>query len=116
MKNITYDFIAYLFAIRPGISKVGSYTGTGSTINVDCGLTSCASFVLIKRTSGSGDWRVWDTTRGIVSGNDCVLILNTTDAQDCGYDTIDPLNSGFSLPASGYANESGETYIFLAIA
>jgi hypothetical protein len=72
--------------------------------------------VLIKRTSGSGDWRVWDTLRGIGSGNDPFIELNSTSAQADGYDIIDPHNSGFSLPASGAANESGETYIFLAIA
>ena len=50
------DYIAYLFATLPGISKVGSYTGTGSALNIDCGFTNGARFVLIKRTSGSGDW------------------------------------------------------------
>ena len=69
-------FIAYLFASLDGISKVGSYTGTGSNINVDCGFTAGARFVLIKQSepagtgSNVGDWYVWDSTRGIVSGND----------------------------------------------
>jgi hypothetical protein len=33
-------YIAYLFATAPGVSKVGSYTGTGTTLNVDCGFTA----------------------------------------------------------------------------
>jgi hypothetical protein len=67
-------YIAYLFATLAGVSKVGSYTGTGTTLNVDCGFTAGARFVLIKRTDSTGDWYVWDTARGIVSGDDPYLL------------------------------------------
>ena len=115
--------IAYLFASLDGISKVGSYSGTGSNINVDCGFTAGARFVLIKQTEpagtgSSGDWYVWDSTRGIVSGNDPYLLLNTTAAQVTSTDYIDPLNAGFTVTSSAPAalNTSGGTYLFLAIA
>jgi hypothetical protein len=68
-------YIAYLFATAPGVSKVGSYTGTGTTLNIDCGFTAGARFILIKRTDSTGDWYVWDTARGITSGNDPYLLL-----------------------------------------
>ena len=110
------DFIAYLFATLPGISKVGTYTGTGSTINVDCGFTAGARFVLTKRTDFATDWVFYDTARGIVSGNDPALTINANDADYTTYDFIDPLNSGFTLNASGFSNQSGGNYIFLAIA
>jgi hypothetical protein len=29
-----------------------------------------AKFVLIKEQTDAGDWFMWDTTRGIVAGND----------------------------------------------
>ena len=111
-------FIAYLFATLDGISKVGSYTGTGYAVNVDCGFTNGARFVMIKRTDSSGDWYVWDTTRGIVSGNDPYLLLNSTAAEVTNTDYIDPLNAGFTVSSSAPAalNTSGGTYIFLAIA
>ena len=35
---------AYLFASLDGISKVGSYSGTGSAQNIDCGFTNGARF------------------------------------------------------------------------
>jgi len=112
-----YHFIAYLFATLPGISKVGSYTGSSSAVDVDCGFTNGARFVLIKRTDQSGNWYVFDTTRGIVSGNDPALWLNSSNAQITNTDYIDPLSSGFTVTtASGDINESGGTYIFLAIA
>ena len=111
-------YIAYLFVTLPGISKIGSYTGTGNNINVDCGFTAGARFVLIKRSDGNGDWYVWDSTRGIVSGNDPYIELNTSDAEVTNTDYIDPLNAGFTVTSSAPAalNTSGGTYIFLAIA
>jgi len=113
----SYDYIAYLFATVPGISKVGSYTGTGANLDVDCGFTSGARFVLVKRTDSAGDWYYWDTVRGIVAGNDPYLFLNTTAPQAYGTDFIDPLSSGFTITSSTAAlNASGGTYIFLAIA
>ena len=110
--------IAYLFATLPGISKVGSYSGTGSNIGVDCGFTSGARFVLIKRTDSAGDWYVWDTARGIVGGNDPYLLLNDAVQEVTNKDYIDPLNSGFTVTSSAIAdlNTSGGNYIFLAIA
>ena len=114
--NDTY--VAYLFASQPGVSKVGSYTGTGGNVDVDCGFAAGARFVLIKRTDSTGDWYVWDTARGITSGNDPYLNINTANAEVTNTDYIDPLNAGFTVTSSASAdiNESGGTYLFLAIA
>jgi hypothetical protein len=114
-------YIAYLFGDLPGISKAGTYTGTGNAINVNCGFTNGARFVLIKRTDGSGnvgDWYVWDTLRGIVSGNDPYLLLNSNATQTTNTDYVDPLSTGFTVTSSAPAalNASGGTYLFLAIA
>jgi len=112
------NYIAYLFASLPGISKVGSYTGDGTTNGskvIDCGFSNGASFVLIKRTSGgNSEWYVFDTTRGIVSGNEGRIELNTTSAELASDDFIDPVSSGFAV--NGHINQSNETYIFYAIA
>ena len=111
-------YVAYLFASLPGVSKVGSYTGTAADLNVDCGFSAGARFILIKRTDSTGDWYVWDSARGIVSGNDPYLLLNSTAAEVTSTDYIDPLASGFTVTSSAPAalNASGGSYIFLAIA
>jgi hypothetical protein len=114
-------YIAYLFASLPGISKVGSYTGNGSSQTIDCGFTSGARFILIKRTDGSGDWCVWDTVRGIVADEDARLELNTTDDENNNVDEIDPHASGFivnnaSGGQSAQINGNNDEYIFYAIA
>ena len=114
----TDSVIAYLFASLAGVSKVGSYTGTGATLNIDCGFTSGARFVLLKKTSSTGHWILFDTARGIVSGNDPFLQINRTTAEVTAYDVVDPYSSGFTLtsdPTYGL-NTSGDSYIFYAIA
>lgn len=111
-------FIAYLFATLSGVSKVGSYTGTGSSFNVDCGFTNGARFVLIKRWDSGGDWYLWDTLRGINSGTDSHLLLNGSSGQTGGYDWIDPHSSGFTVTngAGTNINTNNGKYLFYAIA
>ena len=46
-------YIACLFATLDGISKVGSYTGNGSSQTINCGFSNGAKFVLIKQTNVS---------------------------------------------------------------
>ena len=111
-------YIAYLFASQDGISKVGSYTGNGgASQDIDCGFSNGARLVLVKAASGTGDWWIWDTERGITAGNDSSMRLNTTDAEVTTLDFIDPLSSGFTVVGSDSSrNGSGIEYIFLAIA
>jgi hypothetical protein len=114
----SYTYVAYLFATCPGVSKVGSYTGTAATQTINCGFASGARFVLIKRTDSTGDWYVWDSARGIVAGDDPYLLLNSTAAEVTSTDYVDTAASGFELTATAPAaiNASGGSYIFLAIA
>jgi hypothetical protein len=111
-------FVAYLFATCPGVSKVGSFTGTGATQVINCGFTGGARFVLIKATNTTSDWYVWDSARGIVAGNDPRFILNNTAAEVTSTDWVDTAATGFELSNAGgnLANSSGVSYIFLAIA
>ena len=111
-------YVAYLFATCAGVSKVGSYTGTGTTLQINCGFTAGARFVLIKRTDSTGDWYVWDSARGIIAGNDPYLLLNSTAAEVTGTDYVDTYSAGFEISSTAPAaiNASAGTFIFLAIA
>lgn len=110
--------IAYLFATKNGISKVGSYTGNGTNQTINCSFTTGARFILIKRTDSTGDWFVWDTARGIAAGNDPHFSLNATVAEVTTNDSIDSDSSGFIVNqvAATNINVNAATYIFLAIA
>lgn len=111
-------YIAYLFASKPGISKVGYYTGTGADgLQVDCGFTNGARFVMVKRVDGTGNWNVFDTARGINAGNDPQLAFNSSNSELTNNDFIDTLSSGFIINNTGTAmNGNGGKYMFLAIA
>jgi hypothetical protein len=109
---------SYLFATVAGVSKVGSYTGTAALQTVNCGFTTGARYVLIKRTDTTGDWYSYDSSSGITSGNDPYMLLNSTAAQVTGTNYVDTDTTGFKVTAAAPAglNAVGGTYIFLAIA
>ena len=124
--SLTY--IAYLFATLPGISKVGSFVGNGTTQTIDCGFSAGARFLLIKGSTNTQNWYVFDSVRGIVArpagqpfspyayGLDAKLQLDNTSAEFINVDFIDPHNSGFIVNAGAEVNGSGVSYIFYAIA
>ena len=111
-------YVAYLFGTCAGVSKVFSYTGNGSSQTINCGFTGGARFVLIVRTDSTGNWYVWDTARGIVSGNDPHLRLNSTAAEVTTDDSVDTDNTGFIVNqvAATNVNVTSATYIGIAIA
>lgn len=112
-------YVAFLFATLAGISKVGGYTGNGSSQNIDCGFASGARFILIHRIdSGSNNWYCWDTARGIVTGNDGRISLNSATAEVTTDDSVDPYSPGFTVNqlAATNINVTSATYIYLAVA
>ena len=110
-------FVAYLFATCAGVSKVGTYTGNGTTQAIACGFTGGARFVLIKRTDAVGGWYVYDTARGMTTLTDPYLLLNSTAAQSATLGSVTTTAGGFTVNATILAaiNTSGASYIFLAI-
>ena len=114
------SYFAVLFASVDGVSKVGSYTGNGTSQTIDCGFTSGARWVLVKYANGTGDWCMFDTTRGLVSGNDTLITLSSPGTHYTGADDIDPHPSGFTInhdtTFGNLLNGSGSEYIFYAIA
>lgn len=117
ISSAAQTYVSYLFASLPGISKVGNYTGNGTAQVIDCGFATGARFILIKRIDAAGDWMVADSSRGLVSGNDPMLKLNSTAAEITSLDWVDPDPSGFVInqEPTGNANVSGGSYVFLAI-
>jgi hypothetical protein len=112
-------FVAYLFATCAGVSKVGSYTGNGTTQTINCGFgAGGARFVLLKRTDAVGNWYVYDTARGMTTLTDPYLLLNSVVAETATLGSVTTVSTGFALNSTILAaiNVSAGTYIFLAIA
>mgnify|MGYP000594905006 CR=1 FL=1 len=110
-------YIAYLFATVPGISKIGTYTHTGSAdLTVNCGFTEYANFVLIKKIDGTGNWFLFDTARGYFATSDLVTILGNTSSDTANSaDYIAPASGGF-IAKSGTSVGNAATYLFMAFA
>ena len=101
--------IMMLFASVDGISKVGSYTGTGGTGTITTGFQP--RFLIYKKTSSTQDWFVLDTTRGWGSGDDKYLELNNDNDQD-DFQFGAPTSTGFTV--EDYNNTSGASFIYYA--
>ena len=116
--NTGTSLVGFFFATLAGISKVGSFTGNGSSQTIDCGFTSGSRFILIKRTNANGNWVFFDSLRGIITGNSPSLFLNDTEGQRTSEDIIDPASSGFIVnqETQQNLNVNGSNYIFYAIA
>ena len=108
--------IAYCFHSVDGYSKVGSYTGNGSTDGpfVHCGFRP--AFVLIKGSSVAGSWVLHDTKRESYNQMDLRIFPNLSNAEDTNTgDAIDALSNGFKIRGT-IRNASAATYIFIAFA
>lgn len=116
--NSNDTFVAYMFATCPGVSKVGSYTGTGALQTINCSFTTGSRFVLIRRIDSAGGWYVWDSARGISSGDDPYIFLNNTAGEVTNTNYVDTTSVGFQVTAAAPdgINANGGKYIFLAIA
>jgi hypothetical protein len=117
--NLSYGTnVAYLFATCAGVSKVGSYTGNGSTQTINCGFgAGGARFVLIKRTDATGDWYVYDTARGMTTLTDPYLLLNLASTGAATLGSVTTVSTGFALNSTILAaiNVNAGTYIFFAV-
>jgi hypothetical protein len=111
-------YLSYLFATCPGVSKVGTYTGNGTTQTIDCGFTGGARFVLIKKTSATGDWYVYDTARGMTTLTDPYVLFNSTAVEAATLGSVTTVSTGFALNSAILAaiNTNAASYVFLAIA
>jgi hypothetical protein len=109
------NLVAYLFSSLSGVSKVGTYTGNGSSVTVTTGFQP--RFVMVKRTDSTGNWIVGDSARGLPTGNDPALFLNSTATETTGQDWVDVSSTSFTVNETALnANVNTATYLYLAVA
>ena len=111
--------IAYCFHSVDGYSKVGSYTGNGSTDGpfVHCGFRP--AYVMVKRTDASGNgWAIKDDARFPSNVMNGYLFAESSGAEGTASSLdMDFTSNGFKWRGtSSDGNASGGTYIFLAFA
>jgi len=111
-----YDYIAYCFAEKQGYSKFGSYTGNGNADGTFTYLGFKPAFIMIKKTSGSSDWAMFDNKRqGYNVANNLLYPNNTT--SDTTGTFLDLVSNGFKMRTTAtWSNASGASYIYMAFA
>ena len=108
------DYIAYCWHNVPGLQKFGKYTGNGDSDGSFIELGFRPALVLIKVTTTTNDWVIYDTERDTFNASDAELYPNTSGAENTS-GPIDILSNGFKLRWSDTAiNGSGTNYIYLA--
>ena len=109
------NYVSMLFSSVSGISSVGSYTGNGSTTGPIITTGFQPRLIMLKRADDSGSWYLYDTLRGITSGNDHRIELNGNYGQSSGADDVDVLSTGFQLKHTwDNLNGSGCKYLYNA--
>ena len=117
------NYIAYCFAPVAGYSAFGSYTGNGAGgyPNADGPFVYLGfrpRFVLIKATSQTENWVVYDTARSSYNVLDDQLYPNANTAETSGANReIDVYSNGFKIRSnSGQVNSNSATYIYACFA
>ena len=99
-----------------GIVKTGSYLGNGSSTGPVIDLGWEPQWILIKNATGTSDWTIFDSTRGIITdGGDNYLHPNSTDQETENLERVDLTSRGFKITDSGWINNNGDTYVYMAI-
>ncbi len=109
------DLIAYCFA-NTSMSKMGSYTGNGSTDGTFVYTGFRPAFVIQKNTSATQGWQLQDNKRLGYNPNNYLLQPHTSQAESA-LQRVDLLSNGFKVRTTDAGqNASGNNYIFMAFA
>jgi len=111
-------YITYCFKSIPGFSKYDKYTGNGNADGTFVYLGFRPAWVILKATSRTGNWIMYDNARDTFNTVDEGLFPNLSSAESTqSGGNIDFLSNGFKCRATGSAmNESSATYIYWAFA
>jgi hypothetical protein len=116
--NYNTTNLAYCFAEKQGYSRFGKYVGNGNANGAFVYTGFKPAFVIVKKSTGTGNWLVYDNKRGAFNLNDEYIYGNEPNAEatssTSGYDF---LSNGFKTRNTyNDGNVSGQTYIYMAFA
>ena len=113
---IGVEYVAYCWSEVPGISKIGSYSGTGTDNFIETGFKP--AFVLSKSTNNSGSWFILDAARDPQDPRHKALVPNAPNPENPDHPNVFFNDNGFTLgpDTGGWSNFSGLDYVYLAFA
>ena len=113
------NWVSYVFKEVEGYSRFGGYKGNGSTDGPFAYTGFRPAFLMIKKTSGTGNWCVFDNKRNPTNAVNLMMLADTADNESAGGtgDNLDFLSNGFKIrDNSSGRNGNGATYIYMAFA
>jgi hypothetical protein len=116
--TVANPFVAYCWAEIAGFSAFGSYTGNGSADGPFVYLGFRPKFIMIKSSSATGNWRIFDTSLNLYNLSTQSLAPNSSSSENTGTTlVIDILSNGIKMRGNdSNTNGSGVTYIYAAFA
>ena len=114
--NKVGTMIAYVFTGKKGFSQFGGYTGNGNADGPFIYTGFRPAWVMIKKTSGTGYWWVFNNKSLGYNPNNGRVYANSNDAESTAVG-VDLVSNGFKLRhTDGDTNASGGDYIYAAFA
>lgn len=117
VNELNGTYVAYCFHSVSGYSKIGSYTGGGSTdVSVTTGFRP--RFILVRSTDNTDYWTWFDAERSTSASDfDNFLYFNSAEVEVPNIDAITTTSTGFTVTRNNARpNFSGYNYMYLAIA
>jgi len=107
---VSQTYVGWSFRRAPKFFDVVTYTGNGSTQNIAHSLGQVPGLITVKRTDGSGNWRVYHRSTG--QGQSAYLNLTNAFAADTTtWNNTAPTDSQFTVGAEGDVNGTSQTYV-----
>ena len=116
--NGSGNYIAYCWRSIAGYSKIGSYTGNGSTTGPTIVTGFEPAWVMVKRTDNTSAWNIQDNKRNTTNPRTSVLQASSSDQEYTSSTYAINFNTNdFQIVNSDNGwNTSGGTYIYMAFA
>ena len=108
-------YIAYCFSEKKGFSKFGSYTGNGNADGTFVYTGFSPSFVMVKKTNGTGNWVMFDNKRNTFNVVDKRLVANLSDDEGTS-DRLDFLSNGWKFRSTATNVNGSDSYIYMCFA
>lgn len=112
------NYVGYFFAPVAGYSAFGSFTGNASTDGPMIYTGFRPRWILIKNSSATGDWVIFDTSRDPYNMEINYLVPNSSIAETSGSSVqLDGVSNGFKIRGTWAGmNGSGNTIVYAAFA
>ena len=108
------DTIAYCFAEKTGYSRLGSYTGNGSSNGTFIYTGFKPAFLLYKNTTQTDSWFLHDNRRQGFNPENELLFADLNNAEST-VNRINLFSNGFkAIDSDKGVNAAGNTYIYMA--